>query len=133
MRQRVGIFLAAAILSSLWYFSIGYLDSARLNHQYTTISVFCLDERPGGTIYTPEGAPSLPAGEYTFAPLGFTCEYVMRDGSTTRTSYPSAGATIVGALPLAATVAWFSAVLLNKRRSRAPGRNTATTGDSAWS
>lgn len=133
MRQKVGIFLAAAILSGFWYFCIGHLHSAMLYYQYITISSFCLNERPEGTIYTPEGGWSLPAGEYTFAPLGFTCEYVMLNGSTTRTSYPSVGATIVGALPLAVTVAWFSAVLLNNRRSRARGRNAATPGGPAWS
>ncbi len=129
MSHKVGIFLAAAILSGLWYFSLGYVDSVRLDRLYQTISGFCLSERPEGTIYAPEGAPSLPSGEYTFAPLGLTCEYVMFDGSTTRTNYPSYGATVAGVLPMAVTLAWFSTVLLNHRRTRVEGRGAATTGD----
>ncbi|WP_159620285.1 hypothetical protein [Arthrobacter zhaoguopingii] len=118
MILRLGAFLLALVLSIGAYFVLAYLNGAALAHPGTGISGICLDERPEGTIYAPEGAPSLPAGTFTTFPFGIECEYIMEDGSTIHTAYPHYPPTVAAALPLAATLAWGGWLLLPPRKTR---------------
>jgi hypothetical protein len=118
MSRNIGIFLLAAILSGLWYISLGYADSAAITDQENSIVSVCLHNRPEGSIHTPEGGSSPPRSEYTYFPLGLECEFAMTDGSTQISKFSKYGLTIGAALPMVSTVLWFSLIVARHRRSK---------------
>jgi hypothetical protein len=100
------LFTIVVLLSLGWYLFFALLDRATVS-QMTTVSGICLNEYlPPGTIHSPEGHPFLPAGEYTFMPLGIDCTFTMADGSTQRSFHPRYGATLIAGVPILMSLLW---------------------------
>lgn len=94
--------MALFLLSVWWCFLVGWADRGEMVRKGGGPSSECLIEHlPEGTIYTPEGAPYLPRGTYSFfPPLGYECAFEMVDGSTVRSFHPDTGATLIGVTPM---------------------------------
>lgn len=122
------LFTIVVLLSLGWYLFFAILDRATVSHM-TPVSGICLNEHlPPGTIHNPEGAPFLPAGVYTYMPLGVECTFTMTDGSTQRSFYPRYGATLIAGVPIFMTLlwgAWQSITFTKQRGTSAKGGRSA--------
>jgi hypothetical protein len=71
------------------------------------VSVLCLNEHlPAETIHNPEGSPFLPAGKYTYMPLGIECTFTMTDGTTQRSFHPRYTETLIAGVPIFMSLLW---------------------------
>jgi hypothetical protein len=96
-------FLLAAVLSIMWYGTVGLVDRGLMIRQESALSTPCLRDLPEGTIHNPENYPPVTA-RYVFLPLGLYCSYTMTDGSGLESFHPRYVQTIVGGLPIVLTV-----------------------------
>lgn len=112
------VFVIAMLFSLAWYLFIAVLDRATVR-QMTPVSVTCLNEHlPTGTIHNPEGSPFLPAGEYTYMPLGIQCTFTMIDGSTQRSFHPRYIETLIAVVPLSVSLLGGTWLLISFIRQR---------------
>ena len=127
--RRLGIFLAAVLLSALWCFVVGWVDRGVMARQSGGLSFVCLTEHlPEGTMHTQE--QNLPRGTYSFIPpLGYECTFEMTDGSTVRSFHPDTGATLIGVSPTAFSLG-YGVWALSKYRAE---RRDYDPADGPWS
>jgi len=103
------------LLSVLWYFAVGTIDSVLMSHKYSTFSNFCYRELlPAGTVHGPEGSPSFPGGAYSFDPLGVECAFGMRDGSVVKSFQVRYFPLAAAAIPLLTSLSFFVFILLRR-------------------
>jgi hypothetical protein len=104
--KRWRVCVIAVLLSLSWYVFFALLDRATVR-QMTPVSGHCLNEHlPPDTVHNPEGSPFLPAGKYTYVPLGIECTFSMIDGSTQRSFHPRYAETFIASLPLFVSLLW---------------------------
>lgn len=100
------VFTIVVLLSLGWYLFFALLDRATVRSM-TPVSVLCLNEHlPPDTIHNPEGAPFLPAGHYTYLPLGIECTFTMTDGSTQRSFHARYAETLITGVPIFISLLW---------------------------
>ena len=100
------VVIVAVLFSLGWYLFFALLDRAIVSQMHP-VSILCLnDYLPLGSVHNPEGAPFLPAGEYTFVPLGVECVFTMTDGSIQRSFDPRYEETIIAGTPLLVSTLW---------------------------
>lgn len=122
MLARHPFVVVAVALAVAWYFLVGAVDRGLLVRQ-SSISMPCLDEYlPSGTIYTPEGSPSLPSGDYRFFPLGIDCTFRMTNGTTQNSFHPHHPQLVLGLFPLASVAGFVTtrAIVMRKRARVTP-------------
>lgn len=66
MARRLPVVVLLVSLCIGWYFLVAAVDRGFMIHNSPAISYPCLsnDNLPARSIYTPEGAPFLPGGDY---------------------------------------------------------------------
>lgn len=103
-----------------WYFLVAAVDRGLMIHNSPAISYPCLssDNLPADSIYTLEGAPVPPGGDYVFVPMGLECTYSMKDGSQLQVFHPRYVQMTVADIPAFALVIWGARKATYSRRGK---------------
>jgi hypothetical protein len=116
--KKATLVLLVGTLAICGYFVLAWLNAGGLSHSSPGIGGICRSQKlPAGTIYTP-GGELLPTGTSTTVPIGFECEFIMKDGSNVRTAHPDYVATVAAGLPVVLVMGWGSWFLVGQRRTR---------------